>query len=68
MNVKEYSYDGPVMIFDTCVMERWTGTTYAVSESKARSNLTFRVKKELNKNASAKVTLPGKITLVGYMK
>ena len=59
-----YSYDGPVMEFDRSVATRWTGTTYAVSPSKARSNLTFRFKKQNNKLASAKITLPGKITVV----
>ena len=46
-----YSYDGPVMEFDNCVANRWIASTRAVSEKKARSNLT-------------KIILPGKISLV----
>ena len=59
-----YSYDGPVMEFERVISDRWVGTTYAVSPSKARSNLTFRFKKQHNRLASAKITLPGKIELV----
>lgn len=59
-----YSYDGPVMEFERVISDRWVGTTYAVSPSKARSNLTFRFKKQYNRLASAKITLPGKIELV----
>ena len=38
-----YLYDGPVMEFDNCVANRWTASTRAVSEKKARSNLTYPV-------------------------
>ena len=37
--MNQYMYDGPVMEFDTCVANRWQGSTYAASEKKARSNL-----------------------------
>ena len=59
-----YSYQGPVQEFDRCIANNWSGTTYAPSEKKARSNLTYRFKRENNKTASAKITLPGKITRV----
>ena len=36
--MNQYMYDGPVMEFDTCVANRWQGSTYAASEKKARSN------------------------------
>ena len=62
--MKTYSYDGPVMEFGRVIAARWVATTYAVSPSKARSNLTFRFKKEHNKVASAKITLPGTIVEV----
>lgn len=62
--MKLYEYEGPIMYFDTCVASKWKGTTYAVSEEKARNNLTCQAKKLLNKLPSARVTLPGKITLV----
>ena len=34
----QYSYEGPVMSFTTCVNGRWNASTYAVSEEKARNN------------------------------
>lgn len=60
-----YKYEGPVMEFDNCVSNRWTASTYAPSEKKARSNLTYQYKKQNNKAASTRITLPGKIVLVG---
>ena len=41
-----YLYDGPVMEFDNCVANRWTASTRAVSEKKARSNLTYQLKRK----------------------
>lgn len=62
--MNEYSYDGPVMEFDTCVARRWKASTYAVSEKKARSNLIYRFKKENNRLPNMRITLPGKVVLV----
>jgi hypothetical protein len=62
--MKLYEYEGPIMVFNTCVASNWRGSTYAVSEEKARNNLTYQAKKLLNKLPSTRVTLPGKITLV----
>ena len=59
--MNEYIYDGPVMEFGRCITARWTASTYAVSEKKARSNLIFRYNKEHGKAVNAKITLPGKI-------
>lgn len=58
-----YYYDGPVMAFDQCVANHWTATTWAVSERKARCNLTYRFKKETGKAANTRITLPGKIRI-----
>ena len=63
--MKQYSYDGPVMAFDICVASRWVGVTYANTEAKARSNLTYQAKRMLNKSPGTRVTLPGKIRLIG---
>lgn len=57
----QFSYDGPVMEFDRCISDRWKGTTYAVSEKKARSNLEYQFKKKNNRIASARISLPGKL-------
>lgn len=61
---KQYTYSGPVMEFDNCIERDWKASTYATSEKKALSNLTFRYKRDHNRTPNAKITLPGKITLV----
>ena len=63
--MNKYTYDGPVKVFDRCVADHWKGETIAVSERKARSNLTYQYKKSHNLIASVKVTLTGKIAMVG---
>lgn len=59
-----YSYDGPILQFDKIISPRWTGETYATTEAKARSNLTFRYKRDHGLDSNAKITLPGKIERV----
>lgn len=60
----EYAYEGPVNEFDKCICRKWTATTYAPTSSKARSNLTYRFKKEFGIEPYVKITLPGKILRV----
>lgn len=60
----QYSYDGPVLEFGRCIANRWSASTCAVSESKARSNLIYQFKKKHNRIAGTKISLPGKITMV----
>ena len=55
----KYIYDGPVMVFDTCVTNHWKGETIADSEAKARSNLAYQFKQEFDKAPTSKITLPG---------
>lgn len=62
--MNHYTYDGPVMEFETCVNYRWKASTYAVSEKKARCNLEYQYKKSHNKVPNTKISLPGKIVLV----
>ena len=57
----QYTYDGPVMMFDVCITDKWHGTTYAESENKARSNLVYQFKKSNNRIAGSRISLPGKI-------
>lgn len=59
--MQEYRYDGPVMYFEDCVQHRWKASTYATSEAKAKSNLTYRYKKENGLMPNTKITLPGKL-------
>ena len=59
--MKRYFYDGPVMIFGTCVNQHWHGETMAVSPEKARNNLAYQYKKATHRTPDAKVKLSGKI-------
>lgn len=63
--MNRYSYDGPVKEFDTVISNRWTGTTYAESEKKAKSNLAYQYKKTHGKALSSKISLPGKLKIIG---
>lgn len=62
--MNKYIYEGPIMAFDKCVCSNWRGETWAVSDSKARSNLEFQAKKLCNLIPGTRVTLPGKIKMV----
>lgn len=58
-----YMYSGPVNKFGLTVHSHWKGYTYAVSEAKARSNLTYQFKKEFGMAPNEKITLQGKVKL-----
>lgn len=60
----KYVYQGPIVLFGRCVANNWKAETFAESEKKARSNLSYQAKKACNISASSKVTLPGKIKIV----
>lgn len=62
--MNQYTYDGPVVAFDKCIAHRWKASTYAVSESKARSNLMYQFKKQNNRMPNCKISLPGEIIMV----
>lgn len=62
--MNKYAYSGPVMNFDRCIDDRWKGETMAISEKKARSNLTFQYKKQNGYEAGANIKLPGEILLI----
>ena len=59
-----YSYSGPVTRFGICVANKYSGYTVASSEKQARNNICQQFKKSNGLMPSAKVELPGKITLV----
>ena len=63
-SMKQYTYDGPVVRFGKCIAHRWTASTYAPTERKARSNLEYRFKKDNNMIPSTQITLPGNIVMV----
>ena len=60
----KYKYSGPVMEFDRCVSNNWKGTTFAISEKKARSNLAYQFKRQNNRVAATRISLPGKLEQV----
>lgn len=61
---KRYSYKGPVCEFGRVVASMWTAETCAPTAAKAISNLAFQFKRDYNKTKTAKITLPGKLTVV----
>ena len=61
---RKYVYDGPVMEFDRLIADHWTGETMAMTEKKARSNLTYQFKRQNRRIVGTKITLPGKIKMV----
>ena len=62
--MNRYEYEGPVMEFDRCVADRWSGTTYALSVKKAKCNLAYQYKKANNKCANTRISLPGEVVMV----
>lgn len=61
---KHYSYSGPVCEFGRIIANNWTAETSAPSREKALSNLAFQFKRDYDKIKTAKITLPGKLTVV----
>ena len=61
--MQKYTYEGPVTAFGRCIANNWYGSTYAVSEEKARANLEYQFKKQTGKSPNSKVELAGKVTL-----
>ena len=59
--MNKYSYDGPVMQFNTCISNHWKGETIATSESRARSNLAYQYKIEHHKTPNSKIKITGKL-------
>ena len=60
-----YEYQGPVMSFGRVIKDDWTSVTTAVSEKKARNNLTYQYKKIYGRSVASSIDLPGDITIVG---
>lgn len=61
--MKLYVYDGAVLRFEDVIERRWHAETYAESSAKARSNLTYRYKKDHGYAANAKIILPGTMNI-----
>lgn len=53
----KFVYEGPVCQFGRLLTNKWRGETWATSERKALSNLSYRFKTEHNMVAGAKIEL-----------
>ena len=62
--MKLYSYDGPILEFNRIIADHWKASTRAKTEDKARCNLAQQFKIETGREPSAKITVPGKLTVV----
>ena len=60
-----YVYDGPVLEFNRVICSNWKSNTKAPTEAKAKSNFAYQFKQSHNKEQRCKITLPGKIKLIG---
>ncbi len=56
-----YIYKGAVESHGECIDQWWEAETDATSAKKARSNLTYRYKKEHGMVRNTNINLPGKI-------
>lgn len=68
--MNKYIYEGPVKEFDNIIRHCWFGSTMAVSERKARSNLAYQFKRQHGRTANTKISLPGELVMIemeGYM-
>lgn len=64
MSLKKYQYIGPVMGVDKCIQEEWEGITTAVSEKKAKNNLSYRWKKQHGYAPTYFISLPQSLIIV----
>lgn len=55
-----FRYEGPVVIFDRVVQEKFVAETWASSLAKAKSNIAYQWKKKYGRTAGSNITLPGK--------
>lgn len=62
--MNRYIYDGPVLEFDRVISSNWHGETMANSLYKAKSNLSYRFKKETGRISNSKITLPGEMKVL----
>jgi len=53
----KFVYDGPVTAFGQLLINKWHGETWAVSEAKALSNLSYQFKTETNRVPGTRIEL-----------
>lgn len=59
-----YEFKGAILLFDRIIASDYTATTTAPSVRKARSNITYRCKKELGYDKNARISLSGAFTII----
>lgn len=59
-----YEFKGAVLLFDRIIVSDYTATTTAPSVRKARSNITYRCKRDLGYDKNAKISLSGTFTII----
>ena len=60
--MEHYIYEGPVMNnYNQIITSKWEGETYANTDKKAKSNLSYQFKKEHGLLQTAKVILVNKV-------
>lgn len=57
MAKSKYHYSGPVYMYQKLVIDKWEGYTWAPSDAKALSNLSYRYKTDNNLLPGAKIAL-----------
>ena len=60
---KKYTYEGAVYAFDNLASSHWTASTWAVSESRAISNLKYRFRRFAGMVNNTPITFSGKLTV-----
>lgn len=58
-----YIYDGTVMAFEDILDRNWHGETFAPTEGRAKSNLSYKYKIDHNLAKDSKVTLPDNLVV-----
>ena len=58
---RKFAYCGGVSSYGQILSNRWEGQTYAQSEGKARSNLTYQFRKHMGLVQGVPIRLTGKI-------
>lgn len=61
---KLYLVQGNAKVFNDIVKRDVEEVTWATSEAKARSNIAFRIKKQLGLSADSKLSIDGSVTLL----
>lgn len=62
--IYRFSYNGPVLAFDSLICPKWSSEILAYSEQQARRKLACKFKKDNNIDAHARISFPSELLLV----